>query len=195
MPPFGGGFGRYPGGFGGMPGGGFPGGNAGGVAPSGGATPKLECTGPSGKPCNITIDTGANITVVSTRGFRRCFAGHVQLDSKSVNISGIGGASNSTQGRFTMVLTFDVGGRKVQLKGDAYIYPTEELLGCEILLGMPFNKGNGMSMRFNEGGRDSVRIAGEWYPIRMLLGPAGLMRGDGKGGMMFRLTGPDGKGV
>ena len=116
------------------------------------------------------------------------------VDRTSISVSGIGGASNNTLGRFVMVLTFRINGEEVQLKGECHIYPAEQMAGCEILLGMPFLKKNAMSMRFGEG-EDRVSVGGQMVPIRMNVEQARVVEGVRSERALYRLTGVNGKGV
>lgn len=108
---------------------------------------------------------------------------------------GVGDAVANMLGRFLMVLTPDFSGERVEVSGNIWIYPNENV-ACELLIGMNFLKVNKMNMRFEDGG-DTIEVQRKNFPLNIMANrfyrqwPAGEPAHEGSGGKMYKLGGSD----
>lgn len=186
---------------GGMGGGGGvmqPGGQA--LPPTGSdvnMTPKLRCLGTTGQEIDCTIDTDMQSNgQVTPSAYRKHFAGAPIDTSVPYSGQGVGAAVAKMLGRFLMVLTLDFGGERVEVSGNIWIYPNENV-ACELLIGMNFLKANMMNMRFDDGS-DTIEVQGKRFPLNIIANrfyrqwPAGEEPAhEGSGGKMYKLGGSD----
>ena len=159
-------------------------------------TPKLRCSGTTGQEIDCTIDTGMHYNgQITPSAYRQHFAGTPIDTSVSYSVQGVGAAVANMLGRFLMVLTLDFGGERVEVSGDIWIYPNENV-SCELLIGMNFLKTNKMNMRFEDEG-DTIEVQGRKLPLNIIANrfyrqrPTGELAYEGSGGKMYKLGGSD----
>lgn len=158
--------------------------------------PKLRCLGMTGQEVDCTIDTGMQSNgQVTPYAYRKHFAGAPIDTSVPYSIAGVGATVANMLGRFLMVLTLDLGGEQVQVQGNIWIYPNENV-SCELLVGINFLKANKIKMRF-EGGGDTIEVQGRKFPLDIIANrfyrqwPTDEPAYEGSGEKMYKLGGSD----
>lgn len=117
----------------------------------------------SGHPIYCILDTGAAVTTISPSILPKAFPGIKIIAHRSV-IGGVGGATYNTRGRIVLNMVWTgVDGRQVMTKGEAWVTEKEETMRncrCDVLLGLPYIRDNGMNFRWSgtQRGRSSPRF-------------------------------------
>ena len=116
----------------------------------------------NGHPIYCILDTGAAVTTISPSILLKAFPGIKSIPHRSV-IGGVGGATYNTRGRIVLNMVWTgVDGRQVMTKGEAWVTEKDETLSncrCDVLLGLPYMRDNGMNFRWSgtQRGKSSPR--------------------------------------